>query len=139
MEKKILVVDDESAVCSLLRDLLVKKGYNVVTALSGEEALEAFKKERPILTLLDIRLPGMDGIITLERIREMDKDACVIMLTGLEDEESIKKAKRLGADGYITKPLVSEYFEKIILEKISLLAFRKKIKRSTKKKKLTDC
>lgn len=128
MNKKILVVDDESAVCSLLRDILVKRNYDVITALSGEEALEKFKEERPILVLLDIKLTGIDGIDTLKGIRKVDKDACVIMLTGLGDDENVRRAKQSGADGYIAKPLVVENFEKMILEKISLLASRKKIK-----------
>ena len=121
-KEKILVVDDEPAVCSLLKEFLGKKGFNVVTASSGEEALEKFKKERPILILLDIKLPGMDGIMTLKRVREMDEKVGVIMITSVEEQEVFEEAKKLGAYEYVVKPFDLDYLENCVLVRITLVS-----------------
>jgi DNA-binding response OmpR family regulator len=121
-KKKILVVDDDLAICSLIKDFLVNKGFKVVTASSGEEALEKFTIEKPILILLDIRLPGMDGIVTLKRIREIDKQVGVIMVTGLKDQEAFEEAQRLGAYDYIVKPFDLDYLEMCVLVRICLVS-----------------
>ena len=69
--KKILVVDDEPAVCNMLEKFLTKKEYKVSTALSGKEAIKKVKREKPHIIFLDIRMPHMDGIEVLKRIREI--------------------------------------------------------------------
>jgi DNA-binding response OmpR family regulator len=79
--KTIMVVDDEESVRFLYREELEEEGYRVITAEDGEEALRKVKTDRPDLITLDIRMPGMDGIEVLHRIREMDKDIPVIMST----------------------------------------------------------
>lgn len=79
--KTIMVVDDEESVRFLYREELEEEGYRVITAQDGEEALRKVKTDRPDLITLDIRMPGMDGIEVLHRIREMDKDIPVIMST----------------------------------------------------------
>jgi two-component system response regulator (stage 0 sporulation protein F) len=79
--KTIMVVDDEESVRFLYREELEDEGYRVITAEDGEEALRKVKTDRPDLITLDIRMPGMDGIEVLHRIREMDKDIPVIMST----------------------------------------------------------
>ena len=121
-ENKILVVDDDEELISLIRDFLVRKGYVVSVAKKGEEALEKFKKERPILILLDVRLPGMDGIVVLKKIREIDDKVGVIMITGIKDEEVLEEARRLGAYEYITKPFELDYLETCVLVRISLVS-----------------
>jgi len=82
-EKKhtILVVDDEESVRLLYKEELEEEGYSVITAEDGEEAIRKVSLRRPDLITLDIRMPGMDGIEVLHRIREMDKDIPVIMST----------------------------------------------------------
>ncbi|MBN2720271.1 MAG: response regulator [Proteobacteria bacterium] len=82
-EKKhtILVVDDEESVRLLYKEELEEEGYSVITAEDGEEAIKKVSLHRPDLITLDIRMPGMDGIEVLHRIREMDKDIPVIMST----------------------------------------------------------
>lgn len=79
--RTILVVDDEESIRFLYREELEEEGYTVITASDGEEALRKVRKDRPDLITLDIRMPGMDGIEVLHRIREMDKDIPVIMST----------------------------------------------------------
>lgn len=79
--KTILVVDDEESIRYLYREELEEEGYKVITAADGEEALRKVRKDDPDLITLDIRMPGMDGIEVLQRIREMNKDIPVIMST----------------------------------------------------------
>ncbi len=79
--RTILVVDDEQSIRFLYREELEEDGYRVITAADGEEALRKVRKEKPDLITLDIRMPGMDGIEVLHRIREMDKEIPVIMST----------------------------------------------------------
>jgi DNA-binding response OmpR family regulator len=79
--RTILVVDDEQSIRFLYREELEEDGYRVITAADGEEALRKVRKDKPDLITLDIRMPGMDGIEVLHRIREMDKEIPVIMST----------------------------------------------------------
>ena len=115
---RILVVDDEQDVCDMLEKFLKIKGYEVSTALSGEDALALVKKEKPHIVLLDIRMPEMDGLECLERIKEIDKEIGVIMITALKQEEVGKKAMELGAYDYITKPLSLQYLQDCLMVKL---------------------
>ena len=118
-KKKILVVDDEPWVCEMLKEFLESRGYPVLTALSGQEALAAVQEERPDLILLDILMPGMNGLEALQRIREIDPTAGVIMLTGLLDEEVARQAMQQEAYDYLTKPVDLDYLELTILAKLA--------------------
>ena len=121
---KILTVDDEMGIDSFFYEFFTARNYEVLNAMSGREAIEMVKKEMPSIVLLDIRMRGMDGIETLKRIREIDKDAVVIMVTGEKDEDIMAKAKELGADDYITKPLSLEYLDKVVLLKFMNLQIK---------------
>ena len=121
---KILTVDDEMGIDSFFYEFFTARNYEVLNATSGRKAIEIVKKERPRIVLLDIRMRGMDGIETLKRIREIDKDAVVIMVTGEKDEDIMAKAKELGADDYITKPLSLEYLDKVVLLKFMNLEIK---------------
>ena len=101
---KILVVDDEHLIRWSLEQSLLKQGYDVQTAASGEEALKQLLEDPPDLMLLDIQLPGMDGLTVLSRAKELDEDLIVIMVTALGVLETAVKAMRLGAFDYINKP-----------------------------------
>jgi len=101
---KILVVDDEQLIRWSLEQNLKKQGYDVLTAPSGEDALRILREDPPDLMLLDIQLPGINGMEVLERLREMDEDVIVIMVTALGVLETAVKAMRLGAYDYINKP-----------------------------------
>ena len=100
----ILIVDDEPELLSTLKDFLEARGCNVVTATSGEAALVQLGRYEPSLVLLDIKLGGMDGLITLKKIKEEHPNLPVIMTTALEDQEMMSQAFALGAYEYLTKP-----------------------------------
>ncbi|MBI3989778.1 MAG: response regulator [candidate division NC10 bacterium] len=120
MEKpKILVVDDEPQALELLKAFLQIKGYAVMTASSGAEALTVLEERRPHLILLDVMMPGMDGLETLRRIRERDQAVGILMITAANDEEIAKKAVRQGAYDYITKPIDLAYLELAILTRLA--------------------
>ncbi len=101
---KILVVDDEHLIRWSLEQNLNKQGYEVVTAGSGEDALKAIRDEAPDLVLLDIQLPGINGLDVLEKAKEIDEEIIVIMITALGVLETAVKAMRMGAYDYISKP-----------------------------------
>ena len=111
---KVLVVDDEIDVCDFVKNFFEERNYRVFMALGGSEALRILRKEKPDLILLDIKMKEMDGIQTLERIRKIDKNVKVIMVSALEDQDKMEAAKKLGASKYITKPLVLEELESAV-------------------------
>lgn len=113
----ILTVDDELGIDSFFYEFFTLRNFKVLTASSGKEAIRLVKKEQPRIVLLDIKMRGMDGVATLQKIKEIDKDVIVIMVTGVKDEETVKSSLSLGADDYITKPLSLEYLEKVVLLK----------------------
>lgn len=119
--KKILVVDDESEICDFLKAFFEDRDFEVRTANSGEEAVQEVEKNKPQLVLLDVHMPGMDGMSVLRKIKQSYPDIKVIMVTALETREKIEEAMRLGADNYITKPLSLEYLEKDVKEKVAHL------------------
>ena len=118
---RVLVVDDNEGIRTLLDSFLRKKGFLPLLAPSGEEALEVIKRARPKVILLDINLPGMDGLMTLKKIREFDKETGVIMITGVKEEAVAEEAVKLGAYDYIVKPFELDYLEMCLLTKITLL------------------
>ena len=113
---KILVVDDEPDVCNFVNNFFSMRNYQVFTALSGEEALKIVESEDPLIVLQDIRMSGIDGIETLRRMKKKRPNNRVIMVTCVDDMERMDKAKELGADGYITKPLVLDDLVKAVTE-----------------------
>ncbi|MBP8980160.1 MAG: sigma-54-dependent Fis family transcriptional regulator [Syntrophobacterales bacterium] len=112
MRKTILIVDDEESICQSLEGILRDEGYETITAGSGEEALKLIEEEMPNLILLDIWLPGMDGIEVLKIIRSDYPQIRVIMMSGHGTIETAVKATKLGAYDFVEKPLS---LDKIIL------------------------
>lgn len=112
---KILVVDDIAEMRITLWTFLKKKGFNVKEAANGEQALMEIKMEKPKIVLLDERMPGMDGLMVLKKIKELDESINVVMLTAIEDEDIIKEATALGACDYLTKPCNLQEVEALIL------------------------
>lgn len=102
---RIMVVDDENSVRALLITLLTQKGYDVAGAASGPLALAKFISFHPHLVLLDINMPGMSGLETLRRLKALDPNLLVIMVTGVDDEYVAGEAIKAGACDYITKPI----------------------------------
>ncbi len=118
---KMLVVDDEVEICEFLKSYFEDKDFSVTTAANGQEAIRAVEAVQPHIVLLDVMMPGMDGIEALAWIKKHFPNVKVIMVTAIETNEKIEKAMRLGADNYITKPLSLDYLEKEVNEKISSL------------------
>jgi two-component system nitrogen regulation response regulator NtrX len=106
--QSILVVDDESGVRSSLSGILSDEGYSVATVETGEACLSALETRRFDLILLDVWLPGMDGLDTLARIRETDADVPVVLISGHGNIETAVKAVRMGAQDFVEKPLSLE-------------------------------
>ena len=101
--KTILVVDDEPKIVALARDYLEHAGFAVLTAVDGPAALDSVHRHHPDLVILDLGLPGLDGLDVTRRIRR-DSDVPVIMLTARDDELDKLLGLELGADDYLTKP-----------------------------------
>ncbi len=119
--RKVLVVDDEPQAVELLEEFLTAKGYAVVGASGGEEALRRLKEERPHLMLLDVRMPAMDGLEVLRRAREIDREVGIVMVTAVNEESTGREALRMGAYDYITKPLDFDYLERVLWVKITTM------------------
>jgi len=108
MPKKILIIDDELEICKMVTEFLFDAGYSASFALNGPDGLALIKKDLPSLVLLDIGLPGMDGIEVMRLIHEQAPSLPVIVLTGNRDTETVKKMGELGACEYLTKPIHME-------------------------------
>ena len=121
MPARVLVVDDDPATVELLEDFLVSKGYEVLTASDGAEALRTVKAERPHLLLLDVMMPKMDGLEVLRQVRAIDPTVGVIMVTGVNEEAMGRKAMALGAFDYIVKPLDLPYLEQSLWYKLTAM------------------
>ena len=104
-QRSILIIDDETGIRSSVRGVLEDEGFAVIEAESGEAGLELLQKRKVSAALLDIWLPGMDGIETLSRIREIDPELAVIMISGHATIATAIKATHLGARDFIEKPL----------------------------------
>lgn len=103
-QKKVLVVDDQYGIRILLYEVLGKEGYSTFQAANGKQALEIVRKESPHLVILDMKIPGMDGIEILKQIKKIDENIKVIMMTAYGELDMIKEATQLGALTHFTKP-----------------------------------
>jgi len=116
MPINILIVDDEKDIREITQHFLQKRGYGAFIAANAAEAVELVKSEHPQLILLDLRLGPESGIDILRQIKSIDSNNKVIMVTGLQDEESFRQAKELGADEFITKPFTADYLHQLIVK-----------------------
>jgi two-component system response regulator MtrA len=103
MNARILVVDDDTALAEMIGIVLRTEGFDPVFCADGSEAVEAFRSSAPDLVLLDLMLPGLDGIEVASRIRE-ESGTPIIMLTAKSDTADVVKGLESGADDYIVKP-----------------------------------
>ena len=113
----LLVIDDDTQVQSLLKLFFEKKGLRVVTAGSGEEGLKALSRS-PVLIMLDVNMPGMDGVLTLKKIKAAAPKVPVVMMSGGGEEGMARAALNAGAYDYISKPFNLEYLETVVLTKV---------------------
>ena len=125
--KKILAVDDEEDILELLTFNLTREGYQVAGAATGEAALQAVPREMPDLIILDLMLPGIDGLEVARRLKSdpAAKNIPIIMLTAKGEEADIVTVLELGADDYITKP----FSPRILAARVKAL-FRREVKDS---------
>ncbi|OGK82235.1 MAG: hypothetical protein A2050_11845 [Candidatus Rokubacteria bacterium GWA2_73_35] len=111
---RILIVDDEEPVREVLGEYFATQGYAVETAGSGTDALAVVERERPDLVLLDVRMPGLDGVETLRRIRTLDGAVVVIMVTANEDVALARETLKIGAFDYVAKPFDFSYLDRAV-------------------------
>jgi two-component system, OmpR family, alkaline phosphatase synthesis response regulator PhoP len=104
MNKKVLVVDDEQSIVTLLQYNLEQAGYTVVTAMDGEDGINLAAEENPDLMILDLMLPKLDGIEVCKQLRQQKINVPILMLTAKDDEFDKVLGLELGADDYMTKP-----------------------------------
>lgn len=102
--KGILIVDDQQGIRLLLNEVFKKEGYQTYLAANGIEALHIFDKEKIDCVLLDMKIPGMNGIEILKHLKERNKQIPVIMMTAYGEQEAIDEAIELGVVKYFTKP-----------------------------------
>lgn len=113
---KLLVVDDEELICNYIEHRFKKKGLDVFFALSGEEALVIFEKQKPDIMILDIMMEGIDGIETLTRIKERYFLPKVIIVSAVESISKIEQLKTLGACNYLTKPILLKELDSLVMQ-----------------------
>src|SRR5437867_7585028 len=107
-KSRILVIDDEAAIRDSLRMTLEYEGYDFVGAATGQEGLALVERETPDLVLLDVKMPGMDGLEVLDRLRAMNEALPVVIISGHGTVSTAVEATKLGAFDFIEKPLASE-------------------------------
>lgn len=117
MKKTILIVDDEKDIRDVLAVALADIGYDVFTAENGQTALSLFRREHPSIVMTDIKMPVMDGIELLRRIKQENRDTEVIMVTGHGDMDLAIKSLKNDAVDFITKPINVDILE-IALKKV---------------------
>lgn len=111
---KILVVDDDQAICAVLKRIFDKNNYTAFSALNGKDALDIFQKENIEIVFLDINFPGMNGMEILMRMKELKNDVIVVMITGNADMKSVLEATKNGAYDYISKPFDIQHIESML-------------------------
>jgi DNA-binding NtrC family response regulator len=116
MKPSVLIVDDDEVMRETISDVLRKRGYEVALASSGGGALSAIKKNIIDLVLLDMKLPDIDGIEVLKKIKEFDTEILVIMMTAYSDVQTAVSAMKSGAYHYINKPFELEEL-RLLIEK----------------------
>ncbi len=137
----IIVVDDEEIMRESCSRILIKEGYRVATAESGEGALEKFDQVSYDLVLLDLKMPGMGGIDTLSRLKEMDAEVTILIMTGYPSIETAVKAIKLGAYDYLTKPFTPDVLRFAVnraLERKTLVVENHHLRQQLKAKHETD-
>jgi len=128
---KVLFIDDEEGIRKIFSILLRKEGYQVFTAESGEEGLKIFEQEMPPIVITDIKMPGMDGIEVLRRVKEINPETEVIIITGHGDMDSAIEALKLDASDFLPKPVKDEALLVALKRAQEKLELRRKLKEYT--------
>lgn len=114
MKKVALIIDDSRVNQNILMNLLEERGYETISAYDGVQGMEQFRSIRPALTFLDIVMPKMSGLEVLKRIKALDANAKVIMVTSFVSKQALQQAKDAKADWFIKKPYNEEQISEII-------------------------
>ncbi len=128
---KVLVVDDEESIRNMMRMTLELDGHQILLAADGPTALNLYEKESPDVVFLDVRLPSMDGIEVLTRIKALDPDSEVIIVTGHGDMQMAVECLRREASNFLTKPLGEELLSISLKRSLEKVALKKKLKKYT--------
>ena len=102
---KILIVDDESAICDLLKTYLEKLGFQAFIATNGEQALAILKEEEPAIMTLDIRMPGLNGYDILQKVKRLHPDLFIIVITAIDVPNMEEMLEHSGAHALLRKPI----------------------------------
>lgn len=124
---KILVIDDESFITKSLKQHLEKNGLEVLTAESGEEGLEAFRSEIPDVVLLDLNMPGMNGIETLEAMQKINNEVVIIIITAHGDIETAVSAIKSGAHDFVEKPFELDRISVLIHKAMETVCLKREV------------
>ncbi len=128
---KVLLIDDEAGIRKLLSISLRSEGYDVITAKNGKSGIELFEQEAPSIVLTDIKMPGIDGIDVLRRIKEINPETEVIVITGHGDIKLAVKSLQLDASDFITKPISKEALSVALKRAEEKLKIKKRLKNYT--------
>ncbi|NIN71442.1 MAG: response regulator, partial [Gemmatimonadetes bacterium] len=131
MSERILVVDDDASIRETFELHLARQGHEVATAASAEDALALLPDFEPVLVITDIRMPGMDGIELLERVREANKDIDVLVITAHEDMKTAVSAMKAGAYDYLVKPLDLDQIDLLLERCLRDRSLRRRVKHLT--------
>jgi DNA-binding NtrC family response regulator len=134
-QARILVVDDEKLIRWSLKENLEKENYEVLTAASGEEALETINQEFPDLILQDIKLPGINGLEILEEIKKLREESLVIMMTAYGDINTSVKAMKLGAYDFVEKPFDFDKLKHTIAKALDTIHLKEEVRAYKSKEK----
>lgn len=119
LKQKVLIVDDQFGIRTLLNEVLQKEGYEIYQAANGLQALHVMKQHAPDLVLLDIKIPGMDGLEILKKMKEINPEIRVIIMTAYGELDMIEKTKKLGALAHFSKPFDIEEIRTAVKQYVS--------------------
>ena len=114
MGKQILLVDDDEDLLATFEESLSLRGYDIITAHNGYEAIVQYKEKNPCITFMDIRMPEMDGYETFSKIKEISDDAKIVFITGHETVSKTQIARNHGLIDLIEKPIIAEKIIELI-------------------------
>ena len=116
MANKILIVDDETIICDFFKERFEKLGFSTYVASNGADAITSSQEHNPDVILLDIKMPGMDGITAMKKIKEVNPDISVILLSAKGQLHEVRTGLEAGADKYLAKPLPPEDIIKAVYD-----------------------
>ena len=125
---KVLIIDDEASISSILSALLTKNGYEVEVANSGESGLDAYARFMPAVILLDLKMPGIDGIKVMEILdKQLDTDCKIIIMTAHGEVRSAVEAMKKGAFDYLEKPFDNDELLAIISRAVEMVTLKRRV------------